>query len=56
MKEASEKLLGIHDFRNFCKMDVGNGVVEFTRNIMNIKIEAVEEGTSGKLIIIIVIY
>nr|XP_023012293.1 tRNA pseudouridine(38/39) synthase [Leptinotarsa decemlineata] len=39
MKVASEKLLGVHDFRNLCKMDVGNGVTEFTRNILKISIE-----------------
>ncbi|CAH1159676.1 unnamed protein product [Phaedon cochleariae] len=41
MKVAAEKLLGPHDFRNFCKMDVGNGVTEFIRNISAINIEPV---------------
>lgn len=39
MREASRFLLGTHDFRNLCKMDVGNGVVQFTRNIEFIAIE-----------------
>ncbi|CAG9861302.1 unnamed protein product [Phyllotreta striolata] len=43
MREASSKLVGVHDFRNFCKMDVGNGVTEFTRNIMEIFIEQLEK-------------
>lgn len=43
MKLASEKLLGTHDFRNFCKMDVGNGVVEFIRNVMYVDIKPVNE-------------
>lgn len=42
MREASEYLVGVHDFRNFCKMDVGNGVVEFVRNIQSVHIAAVE--------------
>lgn len=41
MKKASSYLLGTHDFRNLCKMDVGNGVLEFTRTITEISIEVV---------------
>ncbi|KAJ8975058.1 hypothetical protein NQ317_005775 [Molorchus minor] len=41
MTIASRKLLGSHDFRNLCKMDVGNGVVEFTRNISLVSIEPI---------------
>ncbi|GJQ87621.1 hypothetical protein Trydic_g17449 [Trypoxylus dichotomus] len=37
MRSASNYLLGTHDFRNLCKMDVGNGVTKFIRNIMNIE-------------------
>jgi len=33
MNVAAQKLVGTHDFRNLCKMDVGNGVVEFTRTV-----------------------
>lgn len=48
MKSASQLLIGTHDFRNFCKMDVGNGVVEFTRNIFDIQIESlVNSNTDG---------
>lgn len=39
MREASKRLLGEHDFRNFCKMDVGNGVVNYVRHISNITID-----------------
>ncbi|CAG9766637.1 unnamed protein product [Ceutorhynchus assimilis] len=39
MQEACRKFIGSHDFRNFAKMDVGNGVVQFTRNIKNFQIE-----------------
>ena len=33
MNEAANKLVGTHDFRNLCKMDVGNGVTNFVRRI-----------------------
>lgn len=33
MKASAKFLIGVHDFRNFCKMDVGNGVVKFEREI-----------------------
>lgn len=33
MRAACQHLVGAHDFRNFCKMDVGNGVVTFERDI-----------------------
>ncbi|RZC40246.1 tRNA pseudouridine(38/39) synthase, partial [Asbolus verrucosus] len=39
MKFASNYLVGTHDFRNFCKMDVNNGVVEFIRTISSIEIK-----------------
>ncbi|KAJ8922599.1 hypothetical protein NQ315_007630 [Exocentrus adspersus] len=41
MALASNKLLGTHDFRNLCKMDVGNGVVEFVRNVSYVDIRPV---------------
>nr|CAG4651076.1 EOG090X083V [Simocephalus serrulatus]SVE94307.1 EOG090X083V [Simocephalus serrulatus] len=47
MKNASQHLIGEHDFRNFCKMDVGNGVVKFHRRIMDIQIEAIDDSTDG---------
>ncbi|XP_055619003.1 tRNA pseudouridine(38/39) synthase [Toxorhynchites rutilus septentrionalis] len=33
MQEGCKHLVGSHDFRNLCKMDVGNGVVTFMRNV-----------------------
>jgi tRNA pseudouridine38/39 synthase len=33
MKLAAQKFRGIHDFRNFCKMDLANGVFNFEREI-----------------------
>jgi len=38
---AGKLLLGSHDFRNFCKMDVAHGVVEYNRNLT--RVEAVTE-------------
>lgn len=38
MQEACHHLIGIHDFRNFCKMDVGNGVVTFERELRDVRV------------------
>jgi len=40
MNQAVQQVVGTHDFRNLCKMDVGNGVVEYYRRIIsaNVKI------------------
>lgn len=39
MNQAGQRLLGEHDFRNFCKMDVNNGVTNYVRNIELVKAE-----------------
>lgn len=39
MRASAKCIIGTHDFRNFCKMDVGNGVVQFVRNVIDIDIE-----------------
>ena len=39
MREAAHSLIGEHDFRNLCKMDVNNGVVTFTRKISSVTLE-----------------
>lgn len=36
MKIGLNYLLGEHDFRNLCKMDVNNGVVNYKRNILSV--------------------
>lgn len=48
MNEAASKLVGAHDFRNLCKMDVGNGVTEFIRRIdsAEVSVEADQDGYS----------
>lgn len=38
MHSAAQYLVGCHDFRNLCKMDVNNGVTTFIRNISSVKI------------------
>ncbi|XP_044254066.1 tRNA pseudouridine(38/39) synthase [Tribolium madens] len=43
MKTAANYLLGTHDFRNFCKMDVNNGVVEFNRTILTVDISLFQD-------------
>ena len=39
MNEGGSFLLGEHDFRNFCKMDVANGVTNYHRRISFVKTE-----------------
>ncbi|XP_044015777.1 tRNA pseudouridine(38/39) synthase isoform X2 [Aphidius gifuensis] len=38
MRKAASLLIGLHDFRNICKMDVANGVVNFKRTIVDAQI------------------
>ncbi|XP_030843213.1 tRNA pseudouridine(38/39) synthase [Strongylocentrotus purpuratus] len=47
MNEASQKLVGTFDFRNFCKMDVGNGVVKFVRTIRSAEIRKLDDSSGG---------
>ncbi|EFJ22557.1 hypothetical protein SELMODRAFT_105100, partial [Selaginella moellendorffii] len=42
MKQASQRLLGEHDFRNFCKMDADN-IHNYTRQILAFDILPIEE-------------
>ncbi|RXM31752.1 tRNA pseudouridine(38/39) synthase [Acipenser ruthenus] len=41
MKTAAKRYEGTHDFRNLCKMDVGNGVLQFQRTILSADITPV---------------
>ncbi|XP_064896677.1 tRNA pseudouridine(38/39) synthase isoform X2 [Columba livia] len=34
MHRAAQRYVGTHDFRNFCKMDVANGVTNFQRTVL----------------------
>jgi len=48
MEEGGKFLIGGHDFRNFCKMDVGNGVVEYTRRIDQLTVRAIHRDNQEK--------
>ena len=41
------RYVGTHDFRNVCKMDVGNGVLQFQRTILAATIRPYEEHATG---------
>lgn len=43
MNQAIQQVVGTHDFRNLCKMDVANGVVEYYRRIMSANIKICSE-------------
>uniref|UniRef100_UPI0037E8C511 tRNA pseudouridine(38/39) synthase n=1 Tax=Semicossyphus pulcher TaxID=241346 RepID=UPI0037E8C511 len=42
MTEAAKRYEGTHDFRNICKMDVGNGVLQFERTILSASVKPVQ--------------
>ncbi|KAJ2063261.1 pseudouridine synthase deg1 [Coemansia sp. S146] len=41
MKEAAQKYLGVHDFRNFCRLDPAKQISNFERNVLDIAINPV---------------
>ncbi|XP_031816795.1 tRNA pseudouridine(38/39) synthase isoform X1 [Sarcophilus harrisii] len=41
MNDAAQKYVGTHDFRNLCKMDVANGVINFQRTILSANVQLV---------------
>lgn len=43
MAEAARRYEGTHDFRNICKMDVGNGVLKFERTILSATVHPVQQ-------------
>lgn len=47
MSEAADKLVGEHDFRNLCKMDVGNGVTSFKRRILQTEVIVLDSTENG---------
>ena len=47
MNESASYLIGGHDFRNFCKMDVGNGVTNFNRRITSVAVDILQKDESG---------
>ncbi|XP_009953951.1 PREDICTED: tRNA pseudouridine(38/39) synthase, partial [Leptosomus discolor] len=48
MDAAAQRYVGTHDFRNLCKMDVANGVVNFQRTILSAGVTWVERGGGGE--------
>jgi tRNA U38,U39,U40 pseudouridine synthase TruA len=44
--DAGAYLVGEHDFRNFCKMDVGNGVVNYHRRITSVTSNVIQTDKS----------
>lgn len=52
MSEAASKLVGEHDFRNLCKMDVGNGVTSFKRRILSAEVTVLDQGFVFSLTVI----
>ena len=47
MESAGQRLVGVHDFRNLCKMDVNNGVVTFVRRIDQVEIVVEDSEDQG---------
>jgi len=47
MKEAAKMFEGLHDFRNFCKIDGGKQISNFERRMFYADIEEVNDSTSG---------
>ena len=47
MRAAAGRLCGQHDFRNLCKMDVGNGVVSYQRRLERVSVTALDEAADG---------
>nr|ACO15264.1 tRNA pseudouridine synthase 3 [Caligus clemensi] len=46
IQEAGAKLLGSHDFRNFCKMDVSNGVLTYIRRMLEVSVSPLESSST----------
>lgn len=47
MNGAAQHLVGEHDFRNFCKLNVKDGVTSFTRNIVSAEVKPLSESDSS---------
>ncbi|KAJ3608332.1 hypothetical protein NHX12_025381 [Muraenolepis orangiensis] len=46
MAAAAQRYVGTHDYRNLCKMDVGNGVLKFQRTIVAASIRPVRQNAT----------
>ncbi|KAM6896852.1 tRNA pseudouridine(38/39) synthase [Xenentodon cancila] len=47
MADAAKRYEGTHDFRNLCKMDVGNGVLQFERTILSASVKPAHPGQTS---------
>ena len=47
INKGGQHLVGAHDFRNFCKMDVGNGVVDYHRRITEVNVNVIQNENSS---------
>ncbi|NXS14310.1 PUS3 synthase, partial [Neodrepanis coruscans] len=48
MDGAAQRYVGTHDFRNLCKMDVANGVLNFQRTVLSARVTWVEAGGESR--------
>lgn len=56
MNKAVKYIIGEHDFRNICKMDVANGVTNYIRKVINAEVCMYRQdfrNISGKYFILI---
>jgi len=49
INEGGSYLVGEHDFRNFCKMDIGNGVVNYHRRITSVTASVIQTDQSDEI-------
>ena len=52
MREAAGKLVGVHDFRNLCKMDVAHGVTNFIRKIISTDIQLIKQQQPSNVLVL----
>jgi len=43
MDKAAKYVIGNHDFRNICKMDVANGVINFKRTVIDARVNFIND-------------
>ena len=55
MNKAGKRFIGEHDFRNFCKMDVGNNVNSFCRNVLSVEVERLNNSSEDEYEMCVVI-
>jgi tRNA pseudouridine38/39 synthase len=48
MQEAAALFIGAHDFRNFCKMDIANGITNYNRTILSLDVSTSTGTAAGE--------